>query len=120
MASFGVRPYENDNAKLWYLAMTLPISNEIEKMLSQPVDSQHYDSYRAAAWLLIKIGREHVYDANRLTDHLSKLHDRLQSIKNDLGYIATWKSPTEFVHDLDDLIQQLQRVCKWNNVVITF
>ena len=120
MGAWGERPYDNDTASDWLHEVLTTASDKIEELVNLPVDASNYDEYRAAAWLLTKICRTYVYDAEHIDDHLSKLHDRLQTIKNDIGYIATWKSPTEFVNDLDELIQQIQRVCKWNNVTVTF
>lgn len=120
MAAQGVRPYQNDNAKDWFWTTLSPVADEIDEVLARAITQDNYDAYRAVAWLLIKIGRDGVYPTARLTTHLSDIHDRLQDIKDDNGYLATWQSPTEFVKDLDDLIVQLQRVCKWNNVTVTF
>jgi len=115
----GVRPYENDDAKGFFQDTLCEMFIEIGNLLGEPLDESNYNEHRACAWLLTKIGRKEVYGTN-LDTHLTIVHDRLQAIKNDLAYVATWPSPTEFIKDLDELIQQIQRVCKWNGVTITF
>lgn len=120
MGSFGTKPYENDTAGNWLLKTLTPVSEAITTLLALPVEAANYDEYRAAAWILTKIGRNETWNPDVLATQLSTIHDRLQAIKNDVGYIATWFEPTKFVNDLDERIQQIQRVCKWNNVIITF
>ena len=115
----GVRPYENSKGQDFFQNALCETKIEIGNLLGEPLDESNYDEHRACAWLLTKIGRKEVYGVN-LEKHLVTVHDRLQAIKNDLSYVATWAPPTEFLKDLDDLIQQIQRVCKWNGVTITF
>ena len=79
--------------------------------MNAPVDESMYDEYRAAAWMLTKIGRTFVYPVDFLKEHLSKLHDRLQTIRADQDWIDGWM--VDIVKELDDQIAQIQRVCKW-------
>lgn len=118
MGAFGTRPYDNDTAADWFGKVLAPVSDSIEELLNRPVEEDNYDEYRAAAWLLIKIGRNFVYDINRRNDHLSRLHTRLQIIRDDQGWMDCWTD--DIKGEMDELIQQMQRACKWNNVVITF
>lgn len=120
MGAWGTRPYDNDTAADWFGKVLKPVSDDIEELLNRPVDESSYDEYRAAAWLLIKIGRNYVYDVNRRDQHLSGLHDRLQTMRSDTGWMGTWRDQNEIKEEMDDLVQQIQRVCKWNNVSITF
>jgi len=120
MGAWASRPYDNDTAADWFGKVLEPVSDSIEELLNRDVDEEHYDEYRAAAWLLTKIGRNYVYDVNRRSDHLSKLHERLQTIRSDQGWMDCWDDKSEMKAEMDDLIQQLQRVCKWNNVSIVF
>lgn len=120
MGAWGTRPYDNDTAADWFIGLLKPAANQIEDLLNRPVDDSHYDEYRAAAWFLTKIGRNFVYPTAMLGNHLSKLHDRLQTMRADDTWLSTWFKRDEIEAEMDELIQQLQRVCKWNNVVITF
>jgi hypothetical protein len=120
MGAWGTRPYDNDTAADWFGNVLQPVSDSIEELLNRPVDESHYDEYRAAAWLLIKIGRNFVYDTFRRDDHLSRLHDRLQTIRADQGWMDGWRDSEDIKGEMDEIIIQMQRACKWNNVVITF
>jgi hypothetical protein len=120
MGSWGERPYDNDTAADWFGEIMEVPCQKIEELLARPVDDSHYDEYRAAAWFLSKIGRNYVYPTASLSKHLSGIHDRLQTIRNDSDWLSGWKRQDVQEKDLDDLIQQVQRVCKWNNVTITF
>ena len=120
MGAWGERPYDNDTAADWFVGLLEPAAKQIEDLLNLDVDESHYDKYRAAAWFLIKIGRNYVYPTAMLGNHLSKLHDRLQTIRGDDSWLDSWRLRRKIEVEMDDLIQQLQRVCKWNNVVITF
>lgn len=120
MGSWGERPYDNDTAADWFIGLLEPAAKKIEDLLNRPVDDSHYDEYRAAAWFMTKIGRNYVYPTAMLGDHLSKLHDRLQTIRADDDWLNSWKLRHVMEEEMDDLIRQVQRVCKWNNVTITF
>lgn len=120
MGAWGEKPYDNDSAADWFGDVLSPVSDKVEELLQRPVDETHYAEYRAAAWLLTKIGRNYVYDVNRREDHLSKLHDRLQTIRADQDWIDGWQDEKEIISELDEQIAQMQRVCKWNNVAVTF
>lgn len=127
MGAWGERPYDNDTAADWFAGLLEPVAKQIEDLLNLDVDESNYDEYRAAAWFITKIGRNYVYPTvNRgthlsiLHNHLSRLHDRLQTIRNDNGWLDGWRDRAKIEAEMDNLIRQLQRVCKWNNVVITF
>jgi hypothetical protein len=120
MGAWGTRPYDNDTAADWFAGATAGMVSEITNLLQKPISDQYYDEYRAAAWILTKIGRNYVYDSLLLDNHLAGIHERLKTMRRDTGWIATWRNPTEIQADLDDLIQQVERVCKWNNVAVSF
>jgi len=120
MGAWGTRPYDNDAAADWFADATESAVKKVDELIKLPIEQANYDEYRAAAWLLTKIGRTYVYETAALDSHLAAIHERLKTMRRDIGWIATWKNPTEITADLDDLIQQVERVCKWNNVAISF
>lgn len=120
MAAFGTRAYESDSAADWFADVFTPVSQKIQELLDSPVDENLYPEYRAAAWMLTKIGRTFVYPADKLDDHLSRLHDRLQTIRADKDWMECWRDQDAIKKEMDDQILQMQRVCKWNNVTINF
>jgi len=120
MASFGTRPYDSDNAADWFANIFTPASDKVQELLDSPVDENLYLEYRAAAWMLTKIGRTFVYPSDKIEDHLSRLHDRLQTIRADKDWMDSWRDTEEIKKEMDEQILQIQRVCKWNNVTINF
>lgn len=120
MGSWGEKAYENDCAADWFGGVFGTVSEKVQALLDLPVEKMLYPEYRAAAWMLTKIGRTFVYPPDVLDKHLSELHDRLQTIRNDKDWIDSWVDQEVITKEMDDQILQIQRVCKWNNVVINF
>lgn len=120
MGAWGEKAYENDSAADWFNDVFEPVSKQVQALLDAPVEERLYPEYRAAAWMLTKIGRTFVYPSDKLDDHLSKLHDRLQTIRNDKDWMDSWVDQAAITKEMDDQILQMQRVCKWNNVTINF
>lgn len=120
MGSWGTKVYEDDSAADWFNNVFEPVSKQVQTLLDAPVKHHLYQEYRAAAWMMTKIGRSFVYPKSKLDDHLSKLHDRLQIIRNDKDWIDSWVNPHSIAKEIDNQILQIQRVCKWNNVVVNF
>lgn len=120
MGSWGEKPYENDSAADWFGDVLTPVSERVQDLLDAPVDINLYSEYRAAAWMLTKIGRTFVYPSDKLDDHLSRLHDRLQTIRNDQAWLDCWRDQDSIKQEMDGQIRQMQRVCEWNTVTINF
>jgi len=120
MGAWGVKAYENDSAADWFVGVFDTVAEKVQELLDSPVDKRLYPEYRAAAWMLTKIGRTYVYPSDVLGDHLSKLHDRLQTIRNDKDWMDSWVDQDAITKEMDEQILQIQRVCKWNNVVVNF
>ncbi len=118
MAAWGEKAYENDSAADWCADALAPVAQKVEELLDAPVNKSLYDEYRAAAWMLTKIGRNYVYPVDSLKPHLTKLHDRLQTIRNDQDWIDGWM--VDIIKEMDDQISQIQRVCKWNDAPVNF
>ena len=120
MGAWGEKAYENDSAADWFGGVFDTVAEKVQALLDAPVEERLYPEYRAAAWMLTKIGRTYVYPTDSLDDHLSKLHDRLQTIRNDKDWMDSWQDQDTIKKEMDDQILQMQRVCKWNNVVVNF
>lgn len=116
MDAWGSKPYNNASALNWFKDVITPVVDKIEELLNRPVEECNYNEYRAAAWLLTKIGRGDVYDAQRLTNHLAQIHDRIQTVRWDKQWIDTWPGDYRMQDEMDELCRQIQRVCTWNNV----
>lgn len=121
MGTWGVKAYENDSSADWCADVLAPVAQKVEELLNAPVDESSYDEYRAAAWMLTKIGRVYVYDVDMLKHHLTKLHDRLQTIRADKDWIDSWQdNEDDIIKEMDEQIAQIQRVCNWNGVTVNF
>lgn len=110
MGAWGVKAWDNDTAADWFGDTLEPVAEEVEKLLRLPVDRSHYDKYRAAAWLLIKIGQNFVYNIDFLEEHLSELLARLQTIRADKEWINTWRNEDNIIKEIDKQIALIQKV----------
>lgn len=119
MGAWGNRPYDNDTGADWLVETITPVSDKIQMLLDTPVDEEQYDKYRAAGWLLAKICRTHVYPADLIEPHLLQIHERLQTVRDDTAWMDSWMNKR--MHDeMNELICQIQRICRWNNIDIKF
>lgn len=119
MGAWGNKPYMNDEGSDWFSATLQPVADRIQELLGAPVDIQLYEKYRAAGWLLTKICRTHVYPVNLIEPHLLTIHERLQTVRDDTAWMDSWMNKQ--MHDeMNELICQIQRICRWNNIDIKF
>lgn len=119
MGAWGNKPYMNDEGADWLDTALQPVADSIQQLLDAPVEQNLYDKYRAAGWLLTKICRVHVYPVNLIEPHLLTIHERLQTVRGDASWIDCWLD-NQMRNEMNDLICQIQRICRWNNIDIKF
>ncbi len=119
MGAWGNKPYMNDEGVDWFGTTLQPVADSIQQLLDAPVNIRLYNKYRAAGWLLAKICRPHIYPADLIEPHLFTIHERLQTVRDDVVWMDRWVD-NQMRNEMNDLICQIQRICRWNNIDIKF
>src|SRR6185295_9751279 len=82
MGAWGVAPWDNDAAADWYGDMfdTTGLASHVERALDQDPEESH-EEIRAAAYLLVALGRVYVWPVAALDRHLALAIAKLEAIK---------------------------------------
>ncbi len=82
MGAWNLSPWDNDKAADWFGALfdELPLAAKVEKTLNLDVNL-HHEEIRAAAALLIMLGRTNVWPIDKLDRHLELAIDRMEALR---------------------------------------
>ena len=105
MGAWGNLPWDNDGAADWFgdLFDKTKLAQEVEATLKLDTEDSH-EEIRAAASLLLFLGRVYVWPVHDLDRHLALAADRLEEVSR-LDVIA--ESP-ELVEEIRREIQELR------------
>jgi hypothetical protein len=81
MGAWGKLPWENDGAADWFGALfeKTKLAKQVEDTLKLDVDESH-EEIRAAASVLLFLGRDYIWPVNDLDRHLTLAADRLEEV----------------------------------------
>ena len=84
MGTWGHEPWDNDQAADWYAELfeKTKFADYIEQTLQLDV-SENYDEIRAAAFVLVVLGRTYIWPVEVLNKHLTLAIEKLESILDD-------------------------------------
>ena len=105
MGAWGKLPWDNDGAADWFdgLFEKTKLAEHVENALKLDVEDSH-EEIRAAASVLLFLGRNYVWPVHGLDRHLALAADRLEQISH-LDVIA--EAP-ELVEEIQSEIQELR------------
>lgn len=105
MGVWGNLPWDNDAAADWFggLFETTKLAKRVEDTLKLNVEDSH-EEIRAAASVLLFLGRVYIWPVHDLDRHLTLAADRLEEISH-IGVVA--ESP-ELVEEIGVEIQELR------------
>jgi hypothetical protein len=105
MGAWGKLPWDNDGAVDWFdgLFQKTKLAEHVENALNLDVEDSH-EEIRAAASVLVLLGRNYVWPVHDLDRHLALAADRLEQISH-LDVIA--EAP-ELVEEIQSEIQELR------------
>ena len=105
MGVWGHLPWDNDGAADWFdgLFARTKLAKHIEDTLKLEAASSH-EEVRAAAGVVLLLGRDYIWPVHDLDRHLSLAADKLEEI-NRLDEVA--ESP-ELVNEIQSEIQELR------------
>ncbi|MCU7371642.1 DUF4259 domain-containing protein [Paucibacter sp. O1-1] len=104
MGTWGPAAWDNDSAADWFADMfeETGLAEFVQRTLEQdPEDSP--DEIRAAAHVLVALGRTYIWPVDQLDDHLKLAIARLETIKA----MYSEESP-DFEHTIDDELASLR------------
>ncbi len=88
MGYWGMAPWDNDQAADWFLEVfeKTGLANVVADTLAQEIEpGSSIDQIRAAAALLILLGRNYVY-SEQLEEHLALAVRRMKAIRESAGW----------------------------------
>lgn len=105
MGAWGKLPWENDGAADWFgnLFDRTKLARHIEDALKLDAQDSH-EEIRAAACVLLFLGRDYIWPVDLLDRHLCLASDRLEEISH-LDVIA---ESQDFVDEINSEIQELR------------
>jgi hypothetical protein len=105
MGAWGKLPWDNDGAADWFgdLFDKTKLAKQVEDTLKLDAEESH-EEIRAAASILLFLGRVYIWPVHDLDRHLALAADRLEEISR-VDVIA--ESP-EFVEEIRGEIQELR------------
>jgi hypothetical protein len=105
MGAWGKLPWENDGAADWFGALfdKTKLAKQVEDTLKLDVENSH-EEIRAAASVLIFLGRHYIWPVQDLERHLTLAADRLDEVSR-LDVIT--EAP-EFVEEIRAEVQELR------------
>ena len=105
MGAWGKLPWDNDGAADWFgeLFEKTKLAGHVEETLKRNVDDSH-EEIRAAASVLLFLGRDYIWPVEALDRHLRLAADRLEEV----GRVAVIAESPEFTDELRAEIQELR------------
>lgn len=105
MGAWGTAAWDNDGAADWFgdLFDATGLAKHVEKTLKQdPADA--HEEIRAAAHILVALGRVYVWPVEELNKHLALAIDRLEKIQ----VLEVYQEDSEFVAAIQGEIDALR------------
>lgn len=83
MGAWGRQPWENDGAADWYAELfeTTRLAEQVEKTLQTEDVEEYHEEIRAAAYLLVALGRVYIWPVEDLDRHLKLAVEKLEAIR---------------------------------------
>jgi hypothetical protein len=105
MGAWGKLPWENDGAADWFddLFSKTKLSEKVEDAFKLDVSNSH-EQIRAAASILLFLGRPYIWPVHDLDRHLDLAADRLE----DTTRVSEIADSPEFVEEIRAEIQELR------------
>lgn len=105
MGAWGKLPWDNDGAADWFgvLFEKTKLAKQVEDTLRLDVEDSH-EEIRAAASVLLFLGRNYIWPVNDLDRHLTLAADRLEEVSR----VAVIAESPEFVDEIRAEIQELR------------
>jgi hypothetical protein len=104
MGAWGKLPWDNDGAADWFDALfeKTKLAKQIEDTLR--LDVYSHEEIRAAASVLLFLGRDYIWPVNDLDRHLTLAADRLEEVSR----VAVIAESPELVDEIRAEIQELR------------
>jgi len=112
MSAWGTAPWENDSAADWFAGIfdATGFANRVELALNQDVNYDNHEEIRAAAYLLVALGRVYIWPIYELERHLELAIEKLEAIKKLSLFEGDKKFVVEIGKEIDVLQARLEKI----------
>ena len=109
MGAWGPEPWENDAASAWFAGLFehLKLQRQIRSTLGKDV-AAYPDQVRAAAWLLLQLGRPHVWPEEDLDRDLELGAQQLRALLADPDWQELYGSDDDVVAAVEAELTELE------------
>ena len=110
MGAWDSKPWDNDSAADWFgdLFDEIALREKVVKTLQLDV-KEYYDEIRAAAWVLIHLGRTYVWPIDQIDSDLKLAIERLEKVRNTPEIQETHSVVKEIDNEIAVLRHRLNR-----------
>jgi hypothetical protein len=105
MGAWATAAWDNDGAADWFGEMfdATGLANYVQQTLERDVGDYH-EEVRAAAYLLVALGRVYIWPIKELDKHLALAIAKLEEVKA----LDSYQEVPDFVRDIDEEIAVLK------------
>ena len=105
MGAWGVSPWDNDAAADWFgdLFDATKLADKVEEALQLDAEDSH-EEIRAAAAMVVMLGRVYIWPIEKYDQHLELAVSRLKELRE----LEIYQEAPEFLAAIDDEIALLQ------------
>jgi hypothetical protein len=113
MGAWATAAWDNDSAADWFGDMfdATGLAKHVEETLERDVEEYH-EEVRAAAYLLVALGRVYIWPISDLDNHLALAISKLEEIKS----LEIYQEAPSFVKAIDEEIAELKSRLKKSSV----
>lgn len=106
MGAWGHEPWDNDEAADWFgdLFAATKLAQRVEKALKTKDVEEFADTIRAAAYVLIALGRNYIWPVEDLDRHLRLAVEKLEAIQQ----LEDYEGDTRIASEIAELRSRLQ------------
>jgi hypothetical protein len=106
MGAWGAAAWDNDGAADWFGDMfdATGLASYVEKTLKKKDVEEYFEEIRAAAYVLVTLGRVYIWPVDVLEKHLKLAIKRLEEIKE----LEVLQEATEFAEAIDEELAALR------------
>jgi hypothetical protein len=106
MGAWGTAAWDNDAAADWFGDMfdATKLAEYVEKTLKESDIEDCYEEVRAAAYLVVALGRVYMWPIDKLDEHLALAIEKLEAIKQ----LDEYEDEGDFTSEIDQEIAILR------------
>lgn len=111
MGTWGTAPWDNDAAADWYAGLfeETKLAKYVAETLSREVDDDSYEEVRAAAAIVLMLGRNYIWPHEEFIPHLRLTKQKLEEVRAEFEANDYTEFAEAVALEIEELGARLQR-----------